>query len=69
MQSLVIGHFARATHINVKTLRHYHSIGLLEPAIVDPKTGYRRYALEQISTERYSPPRISRHETISLLAI
>jgi DNA-binding transcriptional MerR regulator len=50
MQSLVIGHFARATHISVKTLRHYHSIGLLEPAIVDPKTGYRRYALEQIST-------------------
>jgi len=29
-------------------LRHYHQIGLLEPADVDPDTGYRRYTAEQI---------------------
>lgn len=48
--ALVIGDFARATHMSVKTLRHYHRIGLLEPADVDPHTGYRYYAPEQIPT-------------------
>src|ERR1700743_2816299 len=46
--SLTIGDFSRATHLTVKTLRHYHETGLLEPAYVDPHTGYRRYTLEQI---------------------
>jgi DNA-binding transcriptional MerR regulator len=36
---LSIGDFSRATHMTVKTLRHYHQIGLLEPAEVDPYTG------------------------------
>lgn len=48
--SLSIGDFSRATHLTVKTLRHYHRIGLLEPAEVDPHTGYRRYATGQIPT-------------------
>ncbi len=48
--SLAIGDFSRATHLNVKTLRHYHRIGLLEPAEVDPMTGHRRYATDQIPT-------------------
>jgi DNA-binding transcriptional MerR regulator len=48
--SLAIGDFARATHMSVKTLRHYHRIGLLEPADVDPQTSYRRYATDQIPT-------------------
>jgi DNA-binding transcriptional MerR regulator len=47
---LSIGDFSRATHMTVKTLRHYHQIGLLEPAEVDPYTGYRRYATGQIPT-------------------
>lgn len=47
---LSIGDFARATHLTVKTLRHYHEIGLLEPAEVDPQTGYRRYSVEQLPT-------------------
>ena len=47
---LSIGDFSRATHMTVKTLRHYHDIGLLEPAAVDPQTGYRRYGTEQIPT-------------------
>lgn len=47
---LSIGDFSRATHMTVKTLRHYHEIGLLEPVDVDPHTGYRRYSAEQIPT-------------------
>jgi DNA-binding transcriptional MerR regulator len=46
--SLAIGDFSRATHLTVKTLRHYHETGLLEPAHIDAQTGYRRYATEQI---------------------
>jgi DNA-binding transcriptional MerR regulator len=48
--SLAIGDFSRATHLGIKTLRHYHRIGLLEPADVDPGTGHRRYTTEQIAT-------------------
>jgi DNA-binding transcriptional MerR regulator len=48
--SLAIGDFSRATHLNIKTLRHYHRIGLLEPADVDPATGHRRYTTDQIPT-------------------
>jgi DNA-binding transcriptional MerR regulator len=47
---LSIGDFSRATHLTVKTLRHYHQTGLLEPADVDPHTGYRRYSTEQLPT-------------------
>jgi DNA-binding transcriptional MerR regulator len=43
-----IGDFAKATHLTIKTLRHYHRIGLLEPAQVDEITGYRRYGTDQI---------------------
>ena len=45
---LSIGDFSRATHLTVKTLRHYHDVRLLEPADVDPATGYRRYTTAQI---------------------
>jgi DNA-binding transcriptional MerR regulator len=48
--ALSIGDFSRATHMSVKMLRHYHQIGLLEPADVDPHTGYRRYTADQIPT-------------------
>jgi len=48
--SLAIGDFSRATHLNIKTLRHYHRIGLLVPAHVDPDTGHRRYGTDQIPT-------------------
>jgi DNA-binding transcriptional MerR regulator len=36
------------THLSVKTLRHYHEVGLLAPAAVNPDTGYRYYSTEQI---------------------
>ena len=38
------------THLSVKTLRHYHQVGLLEPAEVNPGTGYRYYLTDQIPT-------------------
>jgi DNA-binding transcriptional MerR regulator len=47
---LPIGDFSRATHMSIKALRHYHRVGLLEPADVDPFTGHRRYTVEQIPT-------------------
>ncbi|WP_446744435.1 MerR family transcriptional regulator [Silvibacterium acidisoli] len=50
MASLSIGDFSRATQLSIKTLRKYHESGLLEPAWVDPNSGYRRYSVEQIST-------------------
>ena len=45
---LSIGDFSRATHMTIRTLRHYHDVGLLEPAEIDPPTGHRRYATSQI---------------------
>jgi DNA-binding transcriptional MerR regulator/effector-binding domain-containing protein len=48
--SLTIGDFSRATHLSIKTLRHYHRIGILEPAYIDPGSGHRRYTPEQIAT-------------------
>jgi DNA-binding transcriptional MerR regulator len=47
---LSIGEFARLTHLSVRTLRRYHDGGLLEPAAVDPASGYRYYSGEQIPT-------------------
>ncbi|MBA2553013.1 MAG: MerR family transcriptional regulator [Geodermatophilaceae bacterium] len=43
-----IGDFSRMTYLSVKALRHYHDIGLLEPADIDPFTGYRRYRTTQV---------------------
>ncbi len=45
---LTIGEFARMTRLSIRTLRRYHEAGLLEPAEVDPFTGYRYYRPEQI---------------------
>jgi DNA-binding transcriptional MerR regulator/effector-binding domain-containing protein len=45
---LTVGDFSRATHLSVKTLRHYHEVGLLAPATVNPDTGYRYYSAAQI---------------------
>lgn len=46
---VAIGEFSRLTYLSVKTLHHYHEVGLLEPADVDGATGYRRYSLDQVS--------------------
>jgi DNA-binding transcriptional MerR regulator len=47
---LSIGDFAQITHLSVKMLRRYHQAGLLEPAEVDPSSGYRYYSTAQIPT-------------------
>ena len=47
---LTVGDFSRITHLSVKTLRHYHEVGLLESATVNPSMGYRYYSAEQIPT-------------------
>jgi DNA-binding transcriptional MerR regulator len=45
---LSIGDFSRMTYLSIKALRHYHELGLLEPADVDPHTGYRSYDTTQV---------------------
>jgi DNA-binding transcriptional MerR regulator len=45
---VTIGDFSRMTHLSVKALRHYHDVGLLEPADVDPSSGYRLYDAAQV---------------------
>src|SRR5690348_16676350 len=45
-----IGDFSRMTFLSVKALRHYHEVGLLPPAEIDPETGYRRYEIAQVPT-------------------
>lgn len=45
---LTIGEFSRLTHLSIRTLRRYHEAGLLEPAHVDPSSGYRYYDPGQI---------------------
>jgi DNA-binding transcriptional MerR regulator len=43
-----IGDFSRMTHLSVKALRFYHDQGLLEPARIDPSSGYRFYDPGQV---------------------
>lgn len=47
-----IGAFAQLSGLTVETLRHYHQLGLLVPAEVDVRTGYRRYQLRQLPRAR-----------------
>lgn len=49
---LSIGRFARLSGLSIGALRHYHDVGLLEPARVDPATGYRSYARAQLEDAR-----------------
>ena len=43
-----IGDFSKLTRVSVKTLRFYDEMGLLVPVEVDPLTGYRSYAVDQL---------------------
>ncbi|MCY1141453.1 MerR family transcriptional regulator [Actinoplanes sp. Pm04-4] len=43
-----IGDFARMTLLSVKTLRRYQELHVLEPAAVDPFSGYRYYSAAQV---------------------
>jgi DNA-binding transcriptional MerR regulator len=44
-----IGEFARHGRVSVRMLRHYDTIGLLRPAVVDPVSGYRFYQAAQLA--------------------
>jgi DNA-binding transcriptional MerR regulator len=46
---LNIGEFSRMTHLSVKALRHYHDVGVLEPATIDQHSGYRSYGADQVA--------------------
>jgi DNA-binding transcriptional MerR regulator len=48
MVRIVIGNFARMTHLSIKALRHYHDLGVLVPAEVDASSGYRYYRPDQV---------------------
>lgn len=43
-----IGAFAAFGRVSARMLRHYDAIGLLRPAEVDGRSGYRRYARSQL---------------------
>ncbi|WP_211271019.1 MerR family transcriptional regulator [Streptomyces yerevanensis] len=49
---LTIGAFAKASRLSPKALRLYDELELLRPARVDPETGYRYYAVEQLEQAR-----------------
>ena len=47
-----IGRFARRAGLSIGALRHYADVDLLDPARVDPDTGYRYYAEDQLAPAR-----------------
>src|SRR5215831_4596979 len=47
---LRIGTFSRQARLSPHQLRHYHELGLLLPASVDPESGYRYYSEGQTAT-------------------
>jgi DNA-binding transcriptional MerR regulator len=49
---LSIGRFARLAGLSIGALRHYHDEGILHPARIDPDTGYRSYARDQLDDAR-----------------
>jgi len=48
MASVSIGDFAVMSYLSKKALRHYHDLGILEPAHIDAHTGYRFYDTSQV---------------------
>jgi DNA-binding transcriptional MerR regulator len=69
---LSIGDFAQVTRLTITTLRHYHRVGLLEPADIDASTNYRYYTLDQVPTaltiRRYRQLQIPVEDVSALLA-
>ena len=43
-----IGDFSKLTQVSIRMLRYYDEVGLLKPARVDERTGYRLYSIDQI---------------------
>lgn len=49
---MTIGEFASRTRLTQKALRLYDAQGLLQPAVVDDRNGYRVYSLDQFPRAR-----------------
>jgi DNA-binding transcriptional MerR regulator len=47
-----IGAFSRRSRLSLKALRLYDELGVLLPARIDPDSGYRYYAAEQVERAR-----------------
>jgi len=45
---LSIGEISKLTGASHRSLRYYERIGLLEPAFIDPDSGYRYYSFDQV---------------------
>lgn len=43
-----IGEFSKITQVSSSLLRYYDEVGLLNPAHIDPFTGYRYYSVDQL---------------------
>ena len=43
-----IGEFAQIAQVSTRQLRFYDQLGLLQPAHIDPQTGYRYYSIRQL---------------------
>ena len=46
---LKIGDLSKLSRVSIRMLRHYDEIGLVKPVWIDPESGYRYYAAEQLS--------------------
>jgi DNA-binding transcriptional MerR regulator len=49
---VTIGTFSLLSGLSVSSLRHYDEMGILPPAEVDARTGYRRYRRDQLDRAR-----------------
>jgi len=49
---MTIGEFAARSRLSLKALRLYDAKGLLVPAYVDPRTGFRHYGADQLERAR-----------------
>lgn len=49
---MTIGEFSRRSQLSLKALRLYERLGILRPAAVDERNGYRRYHESQLYTAR-----------------
>jgi DNA-binding transcriptional MerR regulator len=52
VERLSIGEFSARSRLSPKALRLYQQLGLLEPAAVDPGSGYRSYEVAQLEQAR-----------------
>ena len=49
-QYLTIGELSKLSGSSIRCLRYYDELGILKPAYINKQTGYRYYAMEQLTT-------------------